>query len=98
MLVPTCDVTEFEKFGFKKCKRPSLLKHDRTYENKCYYLCVSRGVTMIFVSPRVYMLNEWEPDDHRIHSRPNCRYRDTRDALDITYELIKAGMLKADYE
>ena len=94
MLVPTCDVTEFEKFGFKKCRR----LHRQKYKNKCYYLCVSRGNTMIFVSPHIYSLNEWKSVDPRIHKRPNCRYRDARDALDITYELIKAGMLKADYE
>lgn len=98
MLVPTCDVTEFEKFGFKKCKRLPIVAHNRNYVNECYYLCVVSGSVMIFVSPYVYTLNKWNPDDPRIHKRPNCRYRDTRGALDITYELIKAGMLKADYE
>ena len=98
MLIPTCDVTEFEKFGFKKCKRLPIVAYNRNYVNECYYLCVVRGSAMIFVSPYVYTLNKWNPDDPRIHKRPNCRYSDTRDALDITYELIKAGMLKADYE
>lgn len=94
MLIPTCDPSEFEKFGFKKCKRPPI----PGYVNKCYYLCLAIGPCMLFVSPYVYAINKWEPGDARIHKRPNCRYRDTRDALDITYELIKAGMLKADYE
>lgn len=94
MLVPTCDVTEFEKFGFKKCR--GIPGHK--FKNECYYLCVAKGVTMIFVSPYIYSLNKWKSTDPRIHKRPNCRYRDARDALDITYELIKAGMLKADYE
>lgn len=33
-------------------------------------------------------------DDPRIHARANCRYRDQRTALDITYELIKADLLE----
>lgn len=97
MLVPTCDVTEFEKFGFKKCKRLPIVAHDRNYVNECYYLCVARGPAMIFVSPYVYTLNKWEPEDPKIHKNPNCRYRDRRDALDITCELIQAGMLRAEY-
>ena len=49
---------------------------------------------MIFVSPEMYAINDWEGTDRRIHARPNCRYKDMRDALDITYELIKADMLE----
>lgn len=40
------------------------------------------------------MVEEWRKDDLRIHDRPNCRYRDHRTAIDILYDLIKAGMLK----
>ena len=87
MLKPKVDITEFEKFGFKKCN-----KIDKTLN--CYYLCVSRGVKMIFVSPSIYEIVNWTEDDYRIHKRPNCRYRDQRTALDITYELIKADMLE----
>ena len=88
MLVPCVDMKEFEKFGFKKC---------RGFRNvEGMYLCVSRGVSMIFVSPLVQVINPWTRDDSRIHKRPNCRYRDRRDALDITYQLIKEGMLKYD--
>lgn len=43
MLRPKVDVKEFEKHGFKKCK-------GEYGKIGCYYLCVSRGVKMIFVS------------------------------------------------
>ena len=49
---------------------------------------------MIFVSPMIFSINDWWGEDPRIHKRPNCRYRDQRTALDITYELIKADMLE----
>lgn len=42
MLVPIVDMNEFEKVGFKKCKKP--------YDN-CYYLCFSKGIQYIFLSP-----------------------------------------------
>ena len=87
MLKPKVDVKEFEKYGFKHCKGRT------AKELGCYYLCVSRGKQMIFVSPVIYTINDWEDDDSRIHSNPNCRYSDRRTALDITYELIKADML-----
>ena len=89
MLRPKVNVKEFEKFGFKKCKG----SYGR---NDCYYLCVSRGVQMIFVSCCRYDINKWEESDPRIHAKPNCRYSDSRTALDITYELIKADMLESD--
>lgn len=87
MLKPKVNIKEFEKYGFKRCK--GTLK-----ESECYYLCVSRGVSMIFVSPYIYDINRWDKYDNRIHKRANCRYRDKRDALDITYDLIKADMLE----
>ena len=40
------------------------------------------------------MVDDWRKDDSRIHKRPNCRYRDNCTAIDILYDLIKAGMLK----
>lgn len=87
MLIPNVDMKEFEKFGFKPCRGlPKGLK--------CYYLCVARGCKFIFVSPKCFMVEEWRKDDLRIHDRPNCRYRDHRTAIDILYDLIKAGMLK----
>lgn len=89
MLRPKVDVEEFEKFGFKKCKGIPA-------DCQCYYLCVSRGVKMIFVSPCMFAINDWKKDDSRIHKRANCKYRDNRTALDIVYDLIKADMLESE--
>lgn len=86
MLRPNCDAKEFKKYGFKRCK--GIPK-----DAECYYLCVSRGHKMLFVSNVCFAVNEWEDDDPRIHTRANCKYRDNRDILDIIYDLIKANML-----
>lgn len=90
MLIPTCEAKEFEKFGFKRCK--GIPK-----ECECYYLCVSKGCKMLFVSNVCFNIQLWRDNDPRIHSVPNCRYRDKRDALDIIYELINAKMLVSEY-
>ncbi len=87
MLKPKVPVEEFEKFGFKKC---------RGIPKDCYYLCVARGVKMIFVSPVRFDIQDWREDDPRIHKKPNCRYSDRRTAEDILYELIKADMLERE--
>ena len=87
MLKPKVPVEEFEKFGFKKC---------RGIPKDCYYLCVSRGVKMIFVSPVLLDIQDWQEDDPRIHKKPNCKYSDRRTAEDILYELIKADMLERE--
>ena len=43
MLIPKVKVKEFVKYGFKKCKGvPS--------GAECYYLCVTKGCKMLFVS------------------------------------------------
>ena len=55
---------------------------------------LQEAVSLFFVSPKCFMIEEWRKDDLRIHDRPNCRYRDHRTAIDILYDLIKAGMLK----
>lgn len=86
MLKPNCEAKEFEKYGFKRCK--GIPK-----DSKYYYLCVARGCKMLFVSNVCFDVFDWDNDDPRIHTRPNCRYRDYRDALDIIYDLIKADML-----
>lgn len=91
MLKPNVDVKKFEKFGFKPCK--GIEK-----ELKCYYLCVARGVKMLFVSPVIFDIQDWEDNDPRIHSVPNCKYRDHRTSTDILYQLIKADMLKGAWE
>ena len=87
MLKPSCDVKEFEKFGFKKCK-------GEYGKSGCYYLCVARGRKMLFVSNWHFEVFDWNDNDPRIHKNPNCRYRDPRTYLDILYELIKADMLE----
>ncbi len=91
MLVPKVKAREFERFGFKRCK--GIPK-----ESECYYLCIARGCKMLFVSDVCFAVNDWNKDDPRIHKNANCRYRDKRTALDIIYELIKADMLKSEWE
>ena len=84
MLRPKVPLEKFKEYGFRPCKGiPTAL-----------YLCVSRGVSMIFVSNSIYAINRWSECGPRIHKNPNCRYLDNRTALDITYELIKADMLE----
>ena len=91
MLIPKVKAREFERFGFKRCK--GIPK-----ESECYYLCIARGCKMLFVSDSYFGVNDWNKDDPRIHKDANCRYRDNRTALDIIYELIKADMLKSEWE
>lgn len=91
MLKPAVEVKEFEKYGFKPCKG-SYGRHG------CYYLCVARGVKMLFVSPTMFDILDWKDGDPRVHKSANCRYRDDRTAIDIIYELIKAGMLTSTFE
>lgn len=69
MLIPKVEAKEFEKFGFKKCK-------GEYGKSGCYYLCVARGVKMLFVSDVCFDVNDWNDDDPRIHKDANCRYRD----------------------
>lgn len=88
MLVPIVDIEEFEKFGFKKCKKPY---------NECYYLCVARGIKMIFLSPEMIDIIKWEEDDPRVHSKANCKYKDDRTALEIMCELIQKNMVTCNY-
>lgn len=86
MLKPKVNVEKFEKFGFKKCE-------GEYGKNDCYYLCVARDGQLLFVSKMVFLIEDWRDGDPRIHTKPNCRYQDRRDSLDILYELIKADML-----
>lgn len=88
MLRPKVDVKEFEKYGFKKCKGLYGIQ-------ECYYLCVSRGQKMLFVSPKVFDINVWKYNDPRIHKNANCKYSDKRDYMDIVYQLIKEDMLES---
>lgn len=90
MLKPTKPLDEYEKYGFRKCKG--------IYgENGCYYLCVSRGWEMIFLSPLMIDIYPWLGNDSRIHKNANCRYRDSRTALDIICEMVIEGLIKIEY-
>jgi len=91
MLVPNVDIKEFFKIGFRRCR-------GRAGKVGYYYLCISRGRKVIYVSPFLFDIQDWEDDDPWIHVRPNCRYRDRRDVFDFLYQLIKSGMLKGDWE
>lgn len=91
MLKPKVKASEFMKYGFKPCKGiPRQLG--------CYYLCVSRGCKMLFVSDVYFDVLDWNESDPRIHKNANCRYRDVRTVIDIIYELIKADMLQSEWE
>lgn len=91
MLKPKMKASEFVKYGFKHCKGiPKQLE--------CYYLCVTNGRQMLFVSDEYFDVIDWDENDPRIHKNANCRYSDERTALDIIYELIKADMLKSEWE
>lgn len=86
MIVPIVELKKFKKYGFKKCK-------GEYGKQNCYYLCVSRGIQMIFLSPKIVDIMPWEENDPRVHTKPNCRYRDTRTALEIVLQLVKHGMI-----
>lgn len=88
MLIPIVDMNEFEKIGFKKCKKPY---------DECYYLCVARGIQMIFLSPVMVSIIKWKDDDPRIHKKANCKYKDKRTALEIVVEMVKNNMVTCDY-
>lgn len=90
MLKPKVDIKEFEKFGFRKCKGCK--------ELDLYYLCVARDSKVIFVSPTMIDIQSWEHNDPRLHKAVNCNFRDKRTSIDILYLLIKANMLKGDWE
>lgn len=88
MLIPIVDMKEFEKVGFKKCKKPY---------DQCYYLCFARGIEYIFLSPVMIAINKWKDEDPRIHKNANCRYRDKRTAIEFMCELIQNNMVTCDY-
>lgn len=88
MLRPKAPMKEFEKYGFKKCK-------GNCGKINCYYLCVARGVKMIFISPKILDVMDWKDDDERIHEKANCKYKDNRTYFDILYDLIKADLLES---
>lgn len=91
MLKPKVKASEFMKYGFKPCK-------GIPRQFGCYYLCVSKGCKMLFVSDVYFDVFDWNKNDPRIHKNANCRYRDRRTAIDIIYDLIKADMLQSEWE
>ena len=79
------DLKELQKYGLKKQPKP--------YSG--YYLCVSRGVQILFVTgARIIMVEKWRDYDPRIHKRPNCKYRSNKTILDVLYILIKEGLVE----
>lgn len=55
-----------------------------------------KGVSMIFLSPVMIDIIEWNDNDPRIHNKPNCRYKDKRTALDIVVQFVKKGMVDVE--
>jgi len=51
---------------------------------------------MIFLSPVMIDIIEWNDNDPRIHNKPNCRYKDKRTALDIVVQFVKKGMVDVE--
>ena len=89
MLIPNVNIKKFEEFGFRLCK-------GEAGRESCYYLCIAKGSKIFFVSPKCFDIQDWGKDDPRIHSKPNCRYKDTREVIDVIYDLIKADILKKE--
>lgn len=89
MIKPTKPIEEYKKYGFRKCKGSA-------GKLNLYYLCVSRGCEMIFISPVMINIISWTDDDIRIHKNPNCRYRDKRTAIEILCEMAMNGLLKIE--
>ena len=90
MLKPTKPIETYEEYGFKKCK-------GEYGKNNCYYLCVSKGCEMIFISPVMIDILPWRDDDPRIHKNANCKYKDIRTALDIVCEMVGYGVATVEY-
>ena len=89
MIKPTKPIEEYKKYGFKKCKGVC-------GKSGCYYLCVSRGNQMIFLSPLMITIFPWTDDDPRIHKNANCRYKDNRTAIEIICEMAISGLIKVE--
>ena len=90
MIKPTKPIETYKDYGFKKCK-------GEYGKNGCYYLCVSRGCKTIFLSKEYVSILDWDDNDPRIHTKPNCRYSDQRTALEIVVELAMCGLLMTEY-
>lgn len=86
MLYIKDDVKEqaMKKYGFKKCKKPY---------DMLYYLCVARGVQVIYIGDGIFV-QDWEENDPRIHKRANCRYRSNNTVIDILFDMIQDGFVE----
>lgn len=85
MLYLKKEVTEEQllEYGFKRCRKPYDI---------WWYICIARGIKVIYTSPgNQIMVEDWEDNDPRIHIRPNCNYRSSRIAEDVLYDLIVDG-------
>lgn len=87
MLKPKVEMSEFEKFGFKRCK-------GEYGKAGLYYLCVAKGCKTFFVSKATFLVCDWDKFDPRIHKNPNCRYSDSRDMWDMLHEMIQNDWLE----
>ncbi|MBR3600240.1 MAG: hypothetical protein IKL53_10245 [Lachnospiraceae bacterium] len=93
MLVPLKKLIDNpEQYGFKRCKKPYYT---------IWYRCFAKGCKVIFLSKYMIDIYDWIDSDpqiqSRIHSRPNCLYRDIRTADDYMCELIKLGVVDTHY-
>ncbi len=90
MIILKVPIEDFIKqYRFKKCKGDY-------GKAGLYYLCVARGCEVIFLSEVYFGIHKWEDRDPRIHARPNCRYRDQREAIEILIDMAnkqKIGLL-----
>ncbi len=75
-----------KQYRFKKCKGDY-------GKSGLYYLCVSRGCDVIFLSEVYLGIQRWEDRDPRIHARPNCRYRDQQEAIEILIDMANKQMI-----
>ena len=80
------NVTEkqLEKHGFKRCKKPY---------NELFYLCIARGVQVIFIGNGIF-IQDWLYGDQRIHKKANCKYKSDKEVLDVIYEMIVDGLIE----
>lgn len=85
--------------GYQSCFDSTKVEHIGFYVNWFGRYAKSRRkdlgywINMVDTDNVCFAVNEWNADDTRIHKKANCKYRDNREALDIVYDLIKAGML-----
>lgn len=75
---------QLAKYGFKKCKKPY---------DALYYLCIAYACKVIFIGNGIF-IQDWEENDPRIHTRPNCVYRSRKTDIDVIFDLITDGLVE----